>query len=149
MRRPTDEQLAAAAPMEIWEQAIAQAKRSPHKRHRTGAVIYAGMGSGAGEVYSTGCSHTHDGGLKVRSMHAEHHAITRLPPMHGGSVCVIVTLTRSGNFAKVSKPCSTCSKLLSKHVWGVVYAEQANDGSWMVFRHSPDTLKDCCETRYQ
>lgn len=125
------------APLNIWREAERQATRSPHKQHKTGAVIFYGMGGAKqGEIYSTGCSHPHDGGRKSRSTHAEQHAISRLPPAHGGAVCMIVTLTRSGHYATCSRPCQGCAESLKKFCWAVIYVERCNDGTWAIRRES-------------
>jgi cytidine deaminase len=138
--KPADDLLAQFAPLHIWREAEAQAMRSPHRTHKTGAVIFYGMGGREhGEIYSTGCAHPHDGGRKARSTHAEIHAIQRLPHAYGGAICLIVTITRNGNYATCSRPCEGCAKSLSKHCWAVTYVEKCNDGSWAVRR------EDCRE----
>lgn len=141
MNRPPDELLQRAAPLAIWRKAERQALRSPHTRWRTGAVIYYGMGDrNQAQVYSQGCAHPHDGGRRVRSIHAEAHAVSRLPRLAGGAVVVIVTLTKCGHYATVSKPCQGCAELLRKCVWGVIYAERTNAGTWVVRNESPEDL---------
>lgn len=140
MNKPSDELLAQYAPLEIWRTAEAQAIRSPHKTHCTGAVIYYGMDKNRADIYSTGCAHPHDGGRISRSTHAEQHAISRLRHGYGGAVCLVVTLTRNGHYATCSRPCEGCAKSLSKHCWGVVYTEKCNDGSWAVRRTSIEEL---------
>ena len=133
MRNIPDEILLAAAPASIWEAAIKQAERSSHKRFRTGAVIYYGMGRHADvTIYSQGTSHFHNGGENIRSIHAELHAIRQLPRSYGGAKCIVVTLTKSGNFAQNSRPCHDCAMRLNKHVWSVLYPERCNDGNWVV-----------------
>jgi tRNA(Arg) A34 adenosine deaminase TadA len=133
MNKPPLELLSQYAPLEMWEAAEKQAFRSPLRTHKTGCVIYYGMNHGRkNEIYATGCSHNHDGGRSSRSTHAEMHAIRRLPPEHGGAKAIIVTLTRSGNWASCSRPCYDCAELLQKHVWGVYWAERTNDGGWAV-----------------
>jgi deoxycytidylate deaminase len=141
LKNPAQELLQQAAPLHLWELAHKQAQRSPHKRHRTGAVIYYGMGNDRlPTIYSKGCAHPHGGGRRSFSVHAEMDAIARLHGNSGGAVCLVVTLTKGGNFAHSSRPCHNCAKLLEKYVWGVIYAERANDGSWAIRRDSPEDL---------
>jgi deoxycytidylate deaminase len=142
---PTTEQLQKYAPIHIWDEAVKQAKRSDHTRHKTGCVLYTKQG----EVIGRGCSHTHDGGLHVRSMHAEADAINRqkFQEYPRELYALVVTLTRSGGFAKISKPCAGCAKLLSHEVETVTFLEQANDRSWTVLQLAPSLLTDLSETR--
>lgn len=145
---PTTEQLGAIIPVEIWDLAIKQASRSDHKRHRTGCVIFH-----RDKILSRGCSHTHNGGMKIRSIHAEMDAIKNCPPSETKSIyyrAVIVTLTRVGNFASISKPCTGCAHLLSTRVITVTYAERNNDGSWRIETRTPYELLDdqLSSTRY-
>src|SRR5687768_16926246 len=119
MNKPDDLLLKQFAPLIIWREAEAQALRSPHRQHKTGAVIFQGMGTKS-EIHSTGCAHPHDGGRVVRSIHAEQHAISRLPPVrYGGAICLIVTLTRSNHYATNSRPCKGCANSLYKYCWAV------------------------------
>ncbi len=139
MIKPADELLSKFAPLEIWKAAEAQALRSSMRHHRTGCVIYYGMGgSKNGEIYSTGCSHSHDGGRAVRSIHAEAHAISRLHAQHGGAKCLIVTLTKANNYASCSRPCYGCAKLISDHCWSVIYSDRTNDGGWAISEYDPN-----------
>ena len=133
-----------ACPLELWTEAIKQAKRSDHKRHRTGCVIYRRSDF---KVITRGCSHTHNGGLKVRSVHAEMDALSKLKgfPMFDA---LVVTLTRVDRFAKVSKPCVDCAKHLGYYCRLVTFCEQANDGSWTVIQTEPSLLTGLSETRY-
>lgn len=140
MNKPSEELLEQFAPLDIWREAEKQAARSPHKQHKTGAIIYYGMNKKHPEIYSTGCAHPHDGGRVARSTHAEQHAISRLQNSYGGAVCLVVTLTRNGHYATSSRPCAGCAKSLEKFCWAVVYAELCNDGSWSVNRISTKTL---------
>jgi cytidine deaminase len=141
MNRPSDELLSQHAPINIWRDAETQAMRSPHRQHKTGCVIFYGMnGKNSGKIYSTGCSHPHDGGMHVRSIHAEQHAISRLPQYYGGAVALIVTITRSGHYATCSRPCEGCAISLNKYCWSVVYAERCNDDSWAIRRQSCSEL---------
>lgn len=145
--RPTDDLLEQYAPLVIWRAAEKQARRSPHKRHRTGCVIYYGMGSDKPNIYSTGTAHPHSGGHHAFSIHAEMHAISRLPPSHGGAVCLLVTLTKAGNYASMSRPCEQCANLLQRYVWGVIYAEMTNDGNWAIRREPVENLLNGYLTR--
>lgn len=149
MNRPPDQMLSQHAPLNIWKEAERQAARSPHRQHKTGAVIFYGMDKKHADIYSTGCAHPHDGGRKARSIHAEQHAISRLPNEYGGAVCLIVTLTKNGHYATCSRPCKGCTDSLSKFCWSVVYAEKCNDGSWAVRKSSIDELMRgyLCDTR--
>lgn len=143
MNKPTDELLQAYAPLEAWREAEKQACRSPHKQHKTGAVIFCWMTSKTRwpyDIYSTGCAHPHDGGRKSRSTHAEQHAISRLPNSYVGAACLIVTLTKNGNYATCSRPCKGCASSLEKFCWRVIYVEKCNDGTWAVRSTSPKEL---------
>lgn len=146
MNRPPDELLESAAPLSVWRAAELQAKRSPHKRFATGCAIYDGVRKNP-KIFSRGCAHPHNGGMHVRSIHAEMDAVRKLPPGYGGAIAVLVTLTRSDGFASISKPCQICAELLVKFVWIVVYAERANDGSWMVISNNPGLLIGCKPTK--
>jgi hypothetical protein len=141
MNRPSDELLEQYAPLSMWRVAEKQAERSPHKRHRTGCVIFYGMGN-TPRLYATGAAHPHAGGRRSFSVHAEMHAVSRIPPDHGGAVCLLVTLTKAGNYATNSRPCEQCAHLLAKHVWGVIYAEMTNVGTWAIRRASANDLCD-------
>jgi hypothetical protein len=56
---------------------------------------------------------------------------------------MVVTLTRSDNFAQVSKPCAVCGPMLAAvGVQTVVCAERANDGSWLAQRLPTALLMD-------
>lgn len=133
--RPSDEHLSQYAPLEIWEEAVKQALRSPHMRHRTGAVIYNHRG-----IRAKGCSYKHNGSLRVNSIHAERHALSHLPKDYYLGVCLIVTLTRVNNFANCSRPCSDCAHALMDRMCGVIYAERTNDGGWAITETSADLL---------
>jgi len=129
--RPSTELLEQYAPLNMWERAEKEAQRSPHYRHKTGCVIYCGVGHN--ELFSTGTAHPHSGGRRSFSIHAEMHAISRLPPKSHNGVAVIVTLNKSGkNFAANSRPCVHCANLLKNHVMTVIYPELCNDGSWAI-----------------
>jgi cytidine deaminase len=141
--RPSDELLDQYAPLHIWQMAIKQAERCPHKRFKTGCVIYYGMSGNNTRTYSTGTAHPHGGGRRTYSVHAEMHAVSRLPPDHGGAIALILTLTKTGNFATNSRPCAHCAGLLSRHVWGVIYPELCNDGSWAIRRVGAKELMHC------
>ncbi len=118
--------LEEAAPIEIWEHAIKQAKRSTFKRHRTGAVIFDKHGP-----IEWGCSYKGING-HVSSVHAEVDALRRAKHfLSGGESIVIVTLTKPGNFALTSKPCFTCASQL-EGMHDIIYVERQNDGVWAV-----------------
>ena len=141
MNKPSDTLLAQYAPLEIWKAAENQAARSPHKQHKTGAIIYSGSSyRSRDDIYSTGCAHPHDGGKVSRSTHAEQHAISRLPNNCGYSICLIVTLTRNNHYATCSRPCKGCAESLCKHCCIVIYAEKCTDGSWAIRSESPTRL---------
>ena len=138
---PPRDLLEQYAPGHIWDLAEKQALRSPHRRHKVGAVIFYGMGgSDAPKVYSKGCSHSHAGGLSVNSIHAERDAISKMHGTCGGAVCLIVTLSRKDRWAGSSRPCEECAKALKPRVWGVIYAERTNDREWAVRSDSPERL---------
>ena len=137
--RPPDKLLEQFASLTIWRLAEREAMRSPHKRHKTGAVIFYGMG-GKSTIYSSGTAHPHDGGRRSYSVHAETHAVSRLPPNHGGAVCLVVTLNKTGNYSTCSRPCENCANLLARHVWGTMYCEMTNTGTWVVRREPAENL---------
>jgi len=136
---PSTSLLTEYAPMSIWDEAIKQAMRSTHKRHRTGAVVF--KSDKKCEILAKGCAHKHDGGMAIASVHAEHHALLSLPKDHhnADTIC-IVTLTRTGNFATSSRPCISCSRQLLGVVESVIYCEFSNDGSWIVNNESIESL---------
>lgn len=142
---PPRELLEAVAPIALWDAAVKQATRSTHSRHRTGAIIYDPDDS---SVVGRGCSH-YDAvpRMDTRSVHAERHALWDLPPegeypwTYG---CIIVTLTRTNNFARVSKPCASCASILRLYdIDHCIYAERTNDGSWGVQRLPVHLLTNC------
>lgn len=149
---PTDKQLTKIAPMSLWVKATKQAFRSDHKRHRTGCVIYDLNDTSL--TLTEGCAHTHDGSRRARSVHAEVDALDRwlyFDNMEGRikPSAVVVTLTKTGNFASSSKPCVECARrLLRSDVHYVTFAERANDGSWQIVSLPPDELSDLKQTRY-
>lgn len=152
--RPTQKQLNDALPIQYWEIAEAQALRSTHSRHKTGAVIFNPRNYMARWrrplTKSIGCSHTHNGGMAIRSVHAEHHAIMNWPKAEYevGCICLIVTITRNGNYASASKPCQNCASLLAGKVGDVIFAERANDGSWVIKSENPAEMKDLSRAKY-
>jgi deoxycytidylate deaminase len=137
--KPTDALLAEYAPLSVWREAESQAARSPFKRQKTGAVIFNNVGRKL-DIMSTGCSHPHDGGRKVRSIHAEQHAIARLNYVKWGHTCLIVTITAGENYANCSRPCEWCARAIKSVCNWVVYAERCNDGSWAIRREDCDKL---------
>ena len=142
-RMPPTELLETVAPIPIWWAAMAQALRSPNRRHRTGAVIFED-----GKVLAKGTAYPVED-LKVRSVHAERDAIAYWQDKNHGE-CLIVTLTRVGNFAQVSRPCIGCADALDQRgIEWVVFAEKANDGSWVVRREPPCDLLNGKPTRYR
>jgi len=86
-------------------------------------------------IKAAGCSHKHNGSLKVNSIHAERHALSNFPfdlRMSVYHVAIIVTLTRVDNFANCSRPCYDCALALQKQGINVIYAERTNDGGWAI-----------------
>lgn len=125
--RPSDDLLKQYAPLEDWEEAIKQAKRSTFRRHRTGAVIIDNRGT----IRGRGCSHKRDG----NSIHAEQHALDSYHSGYhnlAGHFCIVVTLTKVDNFAGCSRPCYDCAHTLQANFLRVIYAEQTNDGGWAI-----------------
>ena len=145
-RMPDRGLLSQAAPISIWEEAIKQALRSDHKRHKTGCVIT----NYKHDILTKGCSHTHDGGMQVRSIHAEVDALSKHFNQNWAlRRVVIVTLTKVGNFATSSKPCAGCAKaLMDVSVEEVCFVEKANDDSWVLVVMSPWEIYGV-PTRYQ
>lgn len=128
------------APLAVWAEAEKQAQRSPLLRFRTGAVIFD---SRDGRIASRGCSHSHDGGRAIGSIHAEHHALENLFGDESLILsCAVVTLTRNDNWARSSRPCgSCCSLLIRAAVREVAYARE-DLGTWVVDCESPIALLD-------
>src|SRR4051812_1986475 len=136
--RPSDDLLKQYAPLEDWEEAIKQAKRSTFKRHRTGAVIIDYRGT----IRGKGCSHKRDG-YKANSMHAEQHALGSFYKHATLScVCIIVTLTKVDNFAGCSRPCYDCARALQTWSINALYAEQTNEGDWAIRQTAFDLLTE-------
>jgi cytidine deaminase len=102
--------------------------RSPHSRHRTGCVIFTSAGGYM--HFSCGCSHKHNGSLKVNSIHAERHALRGYRGNYGRAL--IVTLTRVNNFANCSRPCHDCALALQERMISVTYAERTNTEEWAI-----------------
>jgi deoxycytidylate deaminase len=123
------------APLRIWAEAVTQARRSSFNRHKTGAVLFDG------DFLATGCSHKHNGSYSVNSIHAERHALSRWY-MNTFPFCVVVTLTKAGNFASCSRPCRDCAVALQNKGCGVIYAEQTNDGGWAIREVAWDMLTE-------
>ena len=143
---PNTSLLAEYAPMSIWDETTKQAMRSTHRRHRTGAVIFK-KGKKA-EVLSKGCAHKHDGGMAIASVHAEHHALNSIPrDIEPATIC-IVTLTRTGNYARNSRPCISCSRQLLGIVDDVIYCEMDNTGSWIVNCETIQSLIDRSDAKW-
>lgn len=114
-----------------------QAERSTLRRFRTGAVLVDGKGN----LVSKGCSNRMN--ALDRSVHAEEHCLSTLYMSDSSKdlTCVIVTLTRSGNWASSSRPCARCVHLLSKNgVSRVVYPERTNDGDFVINDESVESL---------
>jgi deoxycytidylate deaminase len=143
---PPDSLLETAAPLEMWRRATKQAQRSVFRRHRVGAVLFRGN-----TILSNGCSHDSDLAGELRSVHAERHALQGLWNIWRGTRdidCLVVTLTRSDNFAQVSKPCASCAQLLlASDIRNVIYAERTNDGSWTVRNLPVEFLNNCKSPR--
>lgn len=126
--RPSDELLKQHSDINWWEEAVKQAQRSTFKRHKTGAVVIDQRGN----ARATGCSHKRDG-YAVNSIHAEQHAISNLyDTSYRRQACLIVTLTRVGNFANCSRPCYDCAYALQHNGIDAMYAERTNDGGWAI-----------------
>lgn len=121
--------------LEVWNEAVKQAMRSPHNRHRTGAVIFNHRG-----IRAKGCSYKHNGSLAVNSIHAERHALSHISKDFYLGQCLIVTLTKVDNFANCSRPCRDCALALTGRMCGVIYAERTNDGGWAINELSFDSL---------
>jgi deoxycytidylate deaminase len=152
MQRPTYRELNDALPIKLWHLAEFHAKRSTHRKHKTGAIIFDSDGGNFLErpkILAAGCAHAHNGGMAIHSIHAEQHAISRWPKSQRveGCVCLIVTLTRNGNFASISKPCANCASLLAQVVREVIYAERTNDGSWLIRSENPRDIQNLCRTK--
>lgn len=136
--KPAPGAQAVSAPLGAWWAAEKEAARSPLEKFRTGAVIIDTVGT----VYAKGCSYADYGGGFMASVHAEHHALKRFRcPSPSTATCVIVTLTRAGNYATSSAPCVSCIRKLEEAGIGrVTWAEKVNDGSWVVKRFHPKIL---------
>lgn len=96
----------------VFADAIVAAERSTIRRHRTGAAIYAKDGT----LLSNGWSHVPAEHYTETpfSMHAEHHALSRLRVCDYGRAhtIVIATLTKGGNVT-CGEPCPACARKLN------------------------------------
>lgn len=135
--KPDTDMLTDYLPIEVWDAAEAQARRSPVRTFKTGAALV----DGDFNVTGKGCSHISGG--PYPSIHAEHHALLS-SYSNSGLTCVIVTLTKNArNWASCSKPCAACVARLHKAgVETVVYAERDNGGEWTVNVESVQSLID-------
>jgi deoxycytidylate deaminase len=136
LNRPPDALLAQNAPLHVWRHAEKQAARSPHRRHRTGAVIFDERQG----IVSKGCAHPHDGSKRTFSTHAEIHAIGQMKAWGQAEYMVIVTLTKTDNYASTSRPCRNCNRNLIGRVNVVMYAERTTDGDWAIVRREPEDM---------
>lgn len=133
--------------MSIWYKAISRASGCTHKRHRTGCVIF----DSNNHISAAGTAHPTEGDYAIRSIHAERDALRKFRGGDNHSI-LVVTLTKVGNFASVSRPCTDCATTLCEfpEITKVIYAERANDDSWVVRKEHPINLLTLplCETRY-
>lgn len=139
MKRPCDSNLIEYAPLEIWQKAEVQAKRSNLSRYRTGAVIF----DKKGRILSGGCSHYSENPLT--SVHAEEHAMSSMWPamLALKPTCLVVTLTQADRYAGSSRPCSRCfNRLHAYRVFDTIWCERCNDGSWYIHRESVADMQD-------
>jgi deoxycytidylate deaminase len=96
---------------ELIEIARKMALRSPVRRFQTGAIIVRNN-----KIISAGWSHASETNMACyRSMHAEHHAITRCDSSQlADSTIVIVTVSRkSGNMTDAT-PCIFCMQNIQR-----------------------------------
>jgi tRNA(Arg) A34 adenosine deaminase TadA len=94
-----------------FDHAIRAAANSTIRTHRTGCAVY----DRAGQLLATGWSHVPPGDLTATpwSMHAEHHALSRVPPKSRPHLAVVATLARSGNVT-CGDPCPACAEFLRR-----------------------------------
>jgi tRNA(Arg) A34 adenosine deaminase TadA len=104
-----------------FDHAIRAAANSTIRTHRTGCAVY----DRAGRLLATGWSHVPPGDLAATpwSMHAENHALSRVPPRSRPYKAVVATLTRNGNITR-GDPCSACADILRRRGVRVVEATQ-------------------------
>jgi deoxycytidylate deaminase len=115
-------------PIELWEEAYKQAKRSTLGSFKTGAVIF----NRDFNIVSKGCSH-HRAWSPKPTVHAEEHALKELSGFTGKPNILIVTIGRSGNPAWSSKPCVSCATMLCNHYFDdIIWPERNNMGEWTI-----------------
>lgn len=96
---------------ELIAYARKMALRSPVRRFQTGAVIFNN-----GQVISSGWSHSTDRTMACyRSMHAEHHAISRCSgsELIGATIVVVTVSRKSGNMTDAT-PCAFCMQYIQR-----------------------------------
>lgn len=96
---------------ELVETARKMALRSPVRRFQTGAVIFNN-----GQIVSSGWSHSTDRTMACyRSMHAEHHAISRCAGSElENAIIVVVTVSRKSGNTTDATPCAFCMQYIQR-----------------------------------
>ncbi len=140
MQKAVHKALVEVTSPEIVALALKEARRSPMRRFKNGAVIYDKITK---KIISSGCSYDSDPGYqKVATIHAEMDAIRKTDK--NGLLywdCLVIALNKTGNATYSSCPCITCASLLSDcRVRNIIYHQQLNDGSWVVMREWPAGL---------
>jgi deoxycytidylate deaminase len=143
---PPDKLLESVAPMNMWYRSISRAASCTHKRHRTGCIIFDNK---TGKVLASGTAHPADG-YAIRSIHAERDALRKVSSEGGSHSLLIVTLTKTGNFAQVSRPCTHCTEAILQcpEIDNIIYAERTNDGTWAVRDERPQNLRPLMEPKF-
>lgn len=81
-----------------------------------------------GKIISRGCSHKRPTLLPRNTVHAEEMALASVRP-EGTLGCMIVTLTKGGHYARSSKPCASCVRILkAKGVSTVFWPSSQSEG---------------------
>jgi cytidine deaminase len=104
-----------------FRDAIRAARRSDVYDHKTGAAVY----DSRGKLLAIGWSHQRrDLKSTPYSMHAEHHALSRLKRSDQPRTIVIATVTKGGALT-CSTPCRSCRNLINKYAITKVIAHEA------------------------
>jgi deoxycytidylate deaminase len=148
MNKPDDLFLEESLPIELWEAAEKQAKRSTLNKFKTGAVIF----DKDMNIIGRGCSHDKDGHY-LPTVHAEYEALRDSYGARNygeqrviGQGIVIVSINKAKNYTYSSRPCLRCAaELHLGNIRYVYYAERLNDGEWIINVDSPVGLLNRAE----
>jgi deoxycytidylate deaminase len=113
----------------LWTRAVREATRSPLEAHGMGAVLFDPH---TGRLLSNGCAHSHAGGLRMATVHAEQHALARAKHVDlRGAWCAVCALNAARDgCSHCARPCGACARELHRAgVTAVVFCELAA-GTW-------------------